>query len=192
MDERPKPPVRSRGADLPTTRPATNLAFSSSAGGFALSRRHRQEMDARFNRAQAENLRAQADVYRAAGEFSDAKFDLAVILSRWQTLPDVIAHMERKGFMERANELAVLAVELDMRLIKAQTGRAAALQDLQAYQPEPPPPPAQAPAPAPPSPTGLSPAEIEDLVRASLPEVTPDTLRTLTLLLQGRLAEKKA
>ncbi len=151
-------------------------------------------MDARFNRALADNLRAQADACKAAGEYSDARFDLAVTLSRWNTLPDVIAHFERKGFMERDNELAVLAAELETKLINARIARDQAMLVLQSFQPQPPPaplppitpPPAQTPPPLPP---GLTPAEIDEML-AQMPELSPETRRSISYILNARLREK--
>jgi hypothetical protein len=51
--------------------------------------------------------------------------------------------------------------------------------------PEPP-----APAAAP-QPVGLTPADVENVVQNSLPEMSPETLQTLLLLLRGVIDEKK-
>jgi hypothetical protein len=190
MSDEKRYPVPPQPAHLPAARPASVPALPSSAGGIAFSRRQRQEIDARFNRALADNLRARADAHRAAIEYSDARFDLAVALSRWNTLHDVIAHEERKGFLKRTSEIKVLMLELETQEINARINRDAAMLSLTAYQPQPPsrevPPPS-----APPPPPALSAAEIRKAAQM-MPEFEnkPEAIDTLVLMLSGLMAEK--
>jgi hypothetical protein len=65
------------------------------------------------------------------------------------------------------------------------------LADLQPTPPEPTPEPVSEPPPVPePPPAGLTPHEVEDVL-AALPEISPETLKTISLMLAGLQKEKR-
>jgi hypothetical protein len=191
MDDGKRYPVPPKPAHLPATRPASVPTLPSSAGGIAFSRRQRQEMDARFSRALSDNLRARTEATKAAADYSDARFDLAVRLSRWNTLDAVIAHEERKGFLSRSSELTVLALELETREINARISRDAAMLALSAYQPQPQQPPMPTAAPQPTAPVGITPEEVEHVLQ-NFPDMKPEFITPIVMMLRAVLAEKKA
>jgi hypothetical protein len=139
--------------------------------------------------ASANYLRARADQAQACVDLVRAREELAIAISRLAALPERCVHEYEKGRLDRLNELRLLRLQHELDETNARIALVAAQTQLASYTPQPPDAPPPPPSAAP---VGLSPSEVEELVRASLPEVSADTLRTLGLLLSGRLAEKRS
>jgi hypothetical protein len=182
--------VPHQAPQLPTVRAPSLPELPYSSGQLAFSRRALAVKDAAYTRAAADLLVARTEQARAARALSDARFDLAVALSRWDSLGDVCDHERKKGFLARTSELTTLALELETKEITARIARDAAMVALSAYQPQPPAPPPPSPTPTPPAPPkGLTPAE----VRAALqqyPDIKPEAIEPLIMMLTGIMAEK--
>jgi hypothetical protein len=82
---------------------------------------------------------------------------------------------------------------LETKELNARIARDQAMLVLQSFQPQPPPAPVPPVAPPPetppPLPPGLTPAEIDEML-AQMPELTPETRRSISYLLNARLREK--
>jgi len=178
-----KYPVPHQAPQLPSRTAPSVPALPASAGGFALTRTSRANKDATFSRAYADQLRALADSYKAGREYSDARFDFAVALNKWHTLDEVCEHEYRKGFLSRASELKVLAVELETKEITARISRDAAMLALQAYQPQPAQPVAAA------TPAGLTPDEVIELL-SPMGDIPEETKKNIAYMLLGLVKEK--
>lgn len=187
--------VPHQAAQLPAVRAPSLPDLPATSEQFALTRRSRASKDAAFTRAHADWVQARAEQADAARALSDARFALAVALSKWQHIDEVCQYEYQKGFLTRLSELRVLALELETREINARIGRDQAMLALQAYQPQPPSQPtaaAHAPPVAPPPPApppGLTPSEIDEML-AQMPELSKEVRSTISYLLNARLREK--
>jgi len=181
---------------LPATTPPRptlpSLPTSSGASTFWNPPTEVARRDTEFIQRHADKLRAMTDQAAAFRQLVEERDALGMAIARTRSIDERCAHAYERERLARFNELRVLQLEHQLAEVNAKIALAQAERLYAQYRPEPPAaPPTQAPPP-PAVPVGLSPTEIEELVRTSLPEVSPETLRTLSLLLQGRLAEKKS
>jgi hypothetical protein len=184
----PKYPIPHRAPQLPAARAAPFPDLPYSSGQLALTRRSRAVKDAAYTRALADLLVARTEQAKAARGLSDARFDLAVALSKWDSLSDVCDFERKKGFLTRTSELTTLALELETKELNARIARDQAMLVLQSFQPPPPPLP---PITPPPAPTGLTPADVRMGLQA-MPEFRdkPDLIEMMVLMFGGMMAEK--
>lgn len=147
------------------------------------------ERNTRTVAADAGYLRARADQAAAMTELIGKRDDLAMAIARLHSLPERCAHEYEKGRLSRLNELRCLRLQHELDETTAKISLAAARLQLAQYEPQPAPPP-EPPAPIPaPAPTGLTPADVEKVAQA-MPEMKPETIRSLLWALGGLMAEK--
>lgn len=125
-------------------------------------------------------------------ELVSSREQLALAITRLQSLPALCEHEFIKGRMERASELTLLDIKHEIAEVQARAALAAARLQLAAYDPQP----QQAPAPAPPSAPsdGVTVREAVaavDAIAEHMPEISPETRAHLALLLSGYLEQKR-
>jgi len=136
--------------------------------------------------ASADYMRARADQAAACMELVLKREELALAIARLAWLPERCAHEYEKGRLSRLSELRILKLQHERDEIDAQIAVAAAKLQLAQYQPQPETPSAPPPAPAP---MGLTPADVQKAAQM-MPELKPESIETLLLMLGGLLAEK--
>lgn len=187
------PPNGTRLPAAPPPRPS--LPSMPTGGGVALTQIGQLRKDGQYLTLYSAKLRALADNAVAMRELVEKRDALAMAIANLHSLQERCAHQYEMGRLSRHNELELARLNAEHDQLQAKIRNAAAQMELARHLPIPvcEEPPVTVSAPPPPAPpVGLSPSEIEEVVRASLPEITPETLRTLCLLLQGRLAEKRS
>jgi hypothetical protein len=102
-------------------------------------------------------------------------------------LDELVATEYLKSRRKRANELLVHDLKCETEELNARVALATARKAFADFVPLPPTEPAQASAPS----TGLTPPEVDELV-ATMPDISEDARRTLSLLLSGRVKEKNS
>jgi hypothetical protein len=153
--------------------------------------------DCRFVQAHTEFLQARTAQSAAMAELVESRVNLATVVAKLQTIDEIIQHEYARGRAERQSEVAqwqhsarLAALERERHELNAQADLLRAQQRLAELQPQPsPPPPEPPPAPPPPPAPGLSPADVEEVL-TGLPEISTDTLKTISRLLLGLLKEK--
>ncbi len=177
----------SSSARLPAVSPPRpSLPAMPSGGGFAFTPTGQLRKDAQYLTLYSTKLRALADNAAAMRELVEKRDALAMAIANLESLPDRCAHQFEMGRLSRHNEreLALLNYEHDQ--LQAKIRNAAAQMQLAQYLPIPEAPPAPS---APPAPTGLTPADVQKAAQM-MPELKPETIETLVLMLGGLLAEK--
>lgn len=175
---------------MPVTRSpqATLPSLPSSSGKWLGSPSRLLEADLRYVEIHAAFLRARGDQATAMRELLSAREQLALAVARLQSLSLICEHEFIKGKMERASELALLALKQETAEVQARAELVAARHLLAAYEPQPPEPP---PAPPSPAPAGLDPREVEAVLQR-FPDIKPESIEPIIMVLRGILAEKKA
>ena len=166
-------PVRDR-AHLPVPQ----LPSSSGAGWGTRWRILRH--DTAYVKQHADYLNARVAQGNAMRQLVDTRIDVAVSMSKLASIGEITATEYLKGRRQRASELRLLHVQCETAEVNAELALVAARRELASIAP----PPDVASAAA-----GLSPAEVEELLRV-IPEINPETARTLSHLLAGRLKER--
>lgn len=193
-DRKPLTPYRS---SVPAVTPTPALpSLPSSSGAFLGSRTRIARKDEQFLLADAARLKAQEQQARACTALIEARSDAALAMARLQSLPELAQHEYDRGHAERSAEeqqwlhrARIVALEHEREEIHAQAELERAKQRLADVHPTAPEP--SAPPPVPATPKGLTPAEVQ-MVAQRLPEMTPETIETLHMMLSGLLAEKNA
>ena len=165
--------------------PATSTPPMPSSSGAWLGKRITiLRKDADFVRVHADYLRARRDQSDAMRDLIDSRISVAKTMAKLAALSEIVEHEYRLGHREREHELHLLDIQHQTEAVTAHIALAEVQARLAAISPH---------APALPTPTpaagGLAPSEIEEILQA-LPEISPETLHTLSLMLKGRLKEK--
>jgi hypothetical protein len=130
-------------------------------------------------------LHARAEQSHAMRELIDSRIGLAKTMAKLSALGEIVEHEFRLGCRERNHELRLATINQETETLTAQIALAEVQAKLASLAPHGTPPVATAT----PGSNGLTPDEIEELLQA-LPEISPDTMHTLSLMLKGRLKEK--
>lgn len=165
-------------APAPSTPP-----MPSSSGAWLGKRTTILRKDADFVRVHADYLRARCDQSDAMRELIDSRIGVAKTMAKLAALSEIVEHEYRLGHREREHELHLFDIHHQTEAVTAHIALAEVQARLAAISPH---------APALPTPAaggGLSPDEIEEILQV-LPEISPETLHTLSLMLKGRLKEK--
>lgn len=166
----------------------SSVHLPASSGAWFGPRTRILKKDTNWVRTHTEFLDARAAQARSAQAVVDARIELARSLMRLDWLPEILEADYIRGKLDRAHEIEMARITHQTAEAQARVSLAAARLLLTSY--EPPPPDDAAPPPSSASP-GLTPTEVENVIRNSLPEITPETLRSLVLLLRGVADEKK-
>ena len=175
----------SKGTSSPSAAPS-GPPLPSSSGAWFGNRTQIIQKDADFVRAHADFLRARAEQSHAMRELIDSRIGLAKTMAKLTALGEIVEHEFRLGCRERNHELRLATINQETEALAAQIALAEVQAKLATLAPHGTPPVATATTP---DSYGLTPDEIEELLQA-LPEISPDTLHTLSLMLKGRLKEK--
>ena len=151
----------------------------------------RYERNRRQVAAHADYLRARADQADACVALIKKRRELLLEIASLQDLPEEIAHRRELGRLNRLNELRLIQLQHELAQTDARIAVAGAQLRLVQLLPVPVPvvPPAPAPPAPPPPPAGLTPADVRKVLQA-MPEIRPEAIETLVLMLSGVLAEK--
>ncbi|MFN0217369.1 MAG: hypothetical protein ACKVP4_01000 [Hyphomicrobium sp.] len=190
-------------ATLPTrgTAPAASLpSLPSSSGKIWGSATTIMRADAAYVQHHTEFLQARVAQSSAMKDLVESRVALATVIAKLQTIDEIIAHEYRRGHADRQSEVAEWAHTARLATLRHERDELDAvatlirsrqrLAELDPKPPQPPPLPEQSPVPPPPA-AGLTPADVERVAQ-NMPELQPDSIRTLLLALNGLLAEKKA
>lgn len=161
-------------------RPAPTIAvpdLPSSSGTWLGSRTHILEKDAHFVRAHADFLDARMTQANSLFELIAARMRLFRLMAELAALPEACRRLEEHKLRmltlkneADATEAAIVLAEARSRLAQVMGGQKQA---------------------APAANDGfLGLEEIEELLQ-TLPEIAPETLQTLSLMLKGRMKEKR-
>lgn len=178
-----------------TPRP-TMPSLPSQSGAIFGSRTRIARKDAEFLEIDTRRILAQKAQTDAFTGLIESRITAALVMAKIQALPELAQHQYDRGRAERQAETQkwqhtarVVALEHEREETIALADLVRAQQRLAELQPTPPPAPEPtAPPPAPP-PAGLTPADVEDVLSV-LPEIAPETLKTISRLLSGMLKEK--
>ena len=191
--------VRSGGNPPARITPRPSIpSLPSSSGAFPWTPKYLARKDAEFLETDTRRILAQKAQSEAFTGLLESRIAAALVMAKIQSLPEIAQHQYDRGRAERQGEknrwqhharVAALGYERDETDALANLVRAQ--QRLADLQPAPPPPPEPPPAPPPSAPAGLSPDDVEDAL-SSLPEITPDTLKTISRILVGMLKEKRS
>ena len=189
----PREVLPSRG-----TAPAASLPSLPSSSGTVLgSATTIMQHDCAYVQVYTEFLQARTAQSSAMKDLVESRVALATVIAKLQTIDEIIAHEYRRGRADRQSEAAEWAHTARLAAIRHERDELDAVatlirsrQRLAEFDPKPPPIPDQ-PPPQPSPAAGLSPADVERVAQ-NMPELQPDTIRTLLLALNGLLAEKKA
>jgi hypothetical protein len=118
-------------------------------------------------------------------ELVQSRLTLAVSLSKLNTLPEICATEYLKGRRERARDLRITHLHCEEQELIARAAVVAARGQLSALGAP------SEPDTIDPQHTGLTPGEVDEIL-ASMPDITEDARKTLALLFNARLQEKKA
>jgi len=179
MNEDDKPQLRRRAV----ARPAASLpmpAMPSSSGAWLGSRTNILRKDAAYVHAHAELLAAKSKQTAAMRDLIDARVGLAGALARMASIDEIISHEHSRGRLERAHQLRLVDLEHQRAEALAEVALAAARAQLGDY----------APTARPASSRSVSIEDVE-AVAQGMPELRPETIRTLLNALSGYLAEKR-
>lgn len=187
-DDKPLPaiPPRYAPASLPT-RASTpiNVSLPSSSGAWFGTKSRIMRKDGEFIRQHADLLAAKTTQATQMRALIDARIDLALKYAELASLPDLIDHQYAKGHRERAHELRMMDIAHQTAETAAKTELAAALVRLAQFMPGP-----SGSATAPPAAgAGLTPNEVRKAAEM-MPEMKPEAIETLMVMLSGMLAEK--
>ena len=184
------PPPRS--PQLPATVKPTPSLPSLPTGNATLGPLHSvYDRNRRAVEASANYYRARADQALACVELLSAREKLLLQVARLRSLPEMATHQEEKGRLDRLNELRLIKLQHELDETNARIALAIATTQLASYTPQPPEPP-QPPAPPPsPPPTGLDPREVEAVLQR-FPDIKPESIEPIIMMLRGVLAEKKS
>lgn len=174
---------------LPTVSPPAPPSLPSLPSGNAVwgFERQRHERNALTVAASTKWLRAKADQGAAFVELLRQREESYLALLRLQSLPERAAHQYELGRLTRLNELQILKLQHERDEINAKIEVAAAQMRLAQYLPIP-----EVPAaPPPPVPTGLTAAEVQQILE-HVAELSTDTKEHLALLLAGAVQNKRA
>lgn len=192
MSERPKqeiipPPSGARLPVAPPPRPS--LPSMPTGGGIALTQTGQLRKDAQYLTLYGAKLRALADNAVAMRELVEKRDALAMAIANLHSLHERCQHQYEMGRLSRHNELELARLNAEHDQLQAKIRNAAAQMQLAQYLPVPT-REEQVPAPQPArAPTGLTPAD----VRAALqqyPDIKPEAIEPLIMMLTGILAEK--
>jgi hypothetical protein len=161
----------------------------SSSGSLSLSRTTVARKDTEFVRQHAARIEAQIAQSDAMTALVESRARLALAMARLSVLPEIAEHEYRIGRREREHEHRLLEIKCLTAEAEAQVILAKARSRLTQFEPPAMPPRPEAEPSQPPQPAALSADEIEELLQA-LPEIAPETLHTISLLVKGRLKEK--
>ena len=146
------------------------------------------ERNTRQVAASANYMRARADQAAACTELIQKREELAVAISRLSWLDLRCEHEFEKGKLSMHNELQCMKLEHELSQTNLQIQVAQARFSLAQYQPQPEAPP---PPPPPPTPDGLTPTEVEAVLQR-FPDVKPELIEPIVMILRGMMAEKKS
>jgi hypothetical protein len=198
-DHRQLTPARSSLPVRVTPRP-TIPTLQSSSGAFPWTRTYVARKDAEFLETDTRRILAQKAQTEAFTGLVESRMTAALVMAKIQALPELAHHQYDRGRSERQAEKSkwqhaarVVALEHEREQTNALADLVRAQQRLAELQPAPPPPPAPAPpAPPPAAPMkGLTTAEVQ-MIAQRLPELKPETVETLCMMLSGLLAEKNS
>lgn len=187
---------------LPTrgTAPGASLpSLPSSSGKVWGSATTVMRADAAYVQHHTEFLQARVAQSSAMKDLVESRVALATVIAKLQTIDEIIAYEYRRGRADRQSEVAEWAHTARLATLRHEHDELDAIatlirsrQRIAELDPKQPPIPERSP-PMPESPptAGLSPADVESVAQ-NMPELQPDTIRTLVLALNGLLAEKKA
>ena len=171
-------------ANAITTPSSSPPAMPSSSGAWIGTRTTILRKDADFVHVHADYLRARREQSDAMRDLIESRLGVAKTMAKLASLGEIVEHEYRLGHRDREHELHLLDIHHQTEAVTAHIALAEVQARLAAISPH---------APALPTPTtgagGLSPSEIEEILQA-LPEISPETLHTLSLMLKGRLKEK--
>lgn len=190
------PLISYNSAPPPAVTPTPSMpALPCSSGAWLGSRKRIITKDREFIEAHTEYLKARTTQSNAMTELIESRVTAALTMAKLSALPEIAQHEYDRGRALRQSEAIqwthaarVASLEHERAEINAQVDLLRAKQRLADLEPKPPAPPEPAPAP-PPAPPGLSPSDVEDVLSA-LPEIAPETLKTISRLLVGLLKEK--
>ena len=173
---------------LPAARaPRPSLPSMPTGGGFAFTEMGQLRKDAQYLGLYGAKLRALGDNAVAMRELVEKRDALALAIANLHSLPERCAHQYEMGRLSRHNELELARLNYEHDQLQAKIRNAAAQMQLLQYLPIP----ERSEPPAPPAPTGLTPDDVRKALQM-MPEVKPEAIETLVLLLSGVMAEKKA
>jgi len=141
--------------------------------------------DTEYVQQHAAYLQARAAQSDAMRDLVQSRLTLAVSLSKLNTLPEVCATEYLKGRRERARDLRITQLRCEEQELVARAAVLAARQQLEALGALPDADSETAQHGA------LTPGEVDELL-SSMPDISEDTRKTLALLFNARLREKKA
>jgi hypothetical protein len=167
---------------------AYDPALPSSSGAVWGTTTRILRKDAEFIRQHADVLAAKTTQAQNFKALVTERIAVALKLAELATLPELIEHEWQKGVRDREHVLTMQQIAHQTLETQAMVGLADAQRQLAQYHPAPEPPtPAAAPAAA--APRGLTPADIKAAAQR-LPELQPESIETLCIILSGLLAEK--
>lgn len=174
-----------RRGDLPGASVSALPSLPASSGKRLGSRTKILAHDAIFVRTHADFLRARAEQSDAMRQLIESRIGVARVMAKLATLGEIAEHEVEVGRAERQHERRLLAIKHETEEVAARTILAQAQAQLAEYAPHGDMPSGATAARS----LGLSPEEVEELLQ-TIPELSPETLHTLSLLLKGRLKEK--
>ena len=154
-----------------------------SSGAWFGTRNRILRKDTEYVEQSTRNLNALASQTDAMRSLMVSRVALARAMTEIAAIGEICAGHFLKGRRQRANELLVHDLKCQTEEAVARTQLTGARQKLAELNPE-------AARPDHPPRGGLTPAEVDELVR-DIPEISPDARRTLSLLINGRLSEKQ-
>jgi hypothetical protein len=195
--------VRARSSSPAPLTPRPRVpSLPSDSGAIFGSRTRIARKDAEFIETDTRRILAQKAQADAFAGLIESRMTAALSIAKLAALPEMARHEYLHGRAEREaeqdkweHEARVAALEHKREETNALADLVRAQQRLAELQPKPAPPPQPsasplAPTPPPPAPVGLTPTDVEDVI-ASLPEIMPDTLKTISRLLFGLQKEKE-
>ena len=178
------------GRNLPALRPEASArpslpSLPATSGAWLGTRVTIMRKDAEFVRQHTEYLQARTSQSNAMRELVDSRLSLATTIAKLSTLPEITEHEYLKGRADRTYEMRMLTLRQQTGIADAEATLVQAQQYLASLRPQP----TQPTSPPAPAPQGLTPSDVEQIAQ-QLPELKPETVRTLSLMLAGWLAEK--
>jgi hypothetical protein len=180
------PPSGTRLPAAPPPRPS--IPSMPTGGGVALTQMGQLRKDGQYLTLYSAKLRALADNAVAMRELVEKRDALAMAIANLHSLPERCAHQYEMGRLSRHNELELARLNAEHDQLQAKIRNAAAQMQLAQYLPiavrDEPPPSAPARAPA-----GLTPADVRSALQ-QYPDIKPEAIEPLIMMLTGILAEK--
>jgi hypothetical protein len=174
----------------PAITPIVGLpSLPASSGKVWGSRTTIMEADARFVRAHGEYLEARTEQTQQMKMLVDARIGLALKIAELAILPELAKHEYEKGRRDRAYDVAMQELTHQTAEVNARINFVRAQQHLASLNPDPEPRPSAPPPP--PAPAGLDPREVEAVLQR-FPDIKPESIEPIVMMLRGILAEKKA